>query len=245
MICRTGTQGPDAPLSIRHAQTAPLAVHILRSDPCGRLVSLYHVKPTTDSPLQLLSLTLSLDFLVALVFLCWFFFVLAMLPANLLLPSLISASSAAALSPLLGSWQARPHIPYIDEPDDTMSVFHVSTHQEISSYKETYYFDQLIDHNNPKLGTFKQRYWHNYEFYEPGTYSETQLGRPRADIGNSGGTIVLGTPGEVNAEGTPFSLHSQRARKMTNGYFRLHRLSHKLNDKWHHRSSYRWSDHYH
>jgi hypothetical protein len=31
-----------------------------------------------------------------------------------------------------------------------------------------YYFDQLIDHDNPGLGTFKQRYWMDWEFYEPG-----------------------------------------------------------------------------
>ncbi|KAG7443164.1 uncharacterized protein BT62DRAFT_935498 [Guyanagaster necrorhizus] len=49
-------------------------------------------------------------------------------------------------------------------------------------YNTTYYFDQLIDHNNPSLGTFQQRYWHTYEFYEPG------------------GPIILMTPGEVNAE---------------------------------------------
>ncbi|KAG1811668.1 peptidase S28 [Suillus variegatus] len=41
-----------------------------------------------------------------------------------------------------------------------------------------YYFDQLIDHNNPDLGTFQQRYWMNWEFYEPG------------------GPIILITPGE-------------------------------------------------
>ena len=35
-------------------------------------------------------------------------------------------------------------------------------------YNTTYYFDQLIDHANPSLGTFKQRYWHTYEFYEKG-----------------------------------------------------------------------------
>ncbi|KAH9943103.1 uncharacterized protein BXZ73DRAFT_97158 [Epithele typhae] len=33
-------------------------------------------------------------------------------------------------------------------------------------YNTTYYFDQLIDHNNPSLGTFQQRYWHTYELYE-------------------------------------------------------------------------------
>lgn len=36
-------------------------------------------------------------------------------------------------------------------------------------YNTTYYFDQLIDHDNPSLGTFKQRYWHTYEFYELGS----------------------------------------------------------------------------
>ncbi len=97
-----------------------------------------------------------------------FSFKLVMLPANLLFTSLLLASSVAALSPLLDSWHARPHVPYVDEPDDSVSVFHVSTNEQISSYKETYYFDQLIDHNNHKLGTFKQRYWHSYEFYEPG-----------------------------------------------------------------------------
>ncbi|KAI1784395.1 serine carboxypeptidase S28-domain-containing protein [Ganoderma leucocontextum] len=42
---------------------------------------------------------------------------------------------------------------------------------------------QLIDHTNPSLGTFKQRYYHTYEFYEPG------------------GPIILLTPGEVDASG--------------------------------------------
>ena len=47
----------------------------------------------------------------------------------------------------------------------------------------TYYFDQLIDHNNPSKGTFKQRYWASWADYEPG------------------GPIVLFTPGEENADG--------------------------------------------
>ena len=34
-----------------------------------------------------------------------------------------------------------------------------------------YLFDQLIDHNNPGLGTFQQRFWTTWEFYEPGTSS--------------------------------------------------------------------------
>lgn len=50
-------------------------------------------------------------------------------------------------------------------------------------YNTLYEFDQLIDHKNPSLGTFKQRFWHTYEFYEPG------------------GPIILSTPGETNAGG--------------------------------------------
>ncbi|KAF5387993.1 hypothetical protein D9615_000647 [Tricholomella constricta] len=49
---------------------------------------------------------------------------------------------------------------------------------ELPPYDTTYYFDQLIDHNNPSSGTFKQRFWHTYEYYEPG------------------GPIILSTPGE-------------------------------------------------
>ncbi|KAG1812340.1 hypothetical protein DFJ58DRAFT_640333, partial [Suillus subalutaceus] len=30
------------------------------------------------------------------------------------------------------------------------------------------HFEQLIDHNDAGLGTFQQRYWMNWEFYEPG-----------------------------------------------------------------------------
>ncbi|KAI5118441.1 hypothetical protein M0805_000575 [Coniferiporia weirii] len=52
---------------------------------------------------------------------------------------------------------------------------------QLPPYNTTYYFDQLIDHTDPSLGTFQQRYWHTYEFYEPG------------------GPIILMTPGEANA----------------------------------------------
>ncbi|KAA1473355.1 peptidase S28 [Dentipellis sp. KUC8613] len=46
----------------------------------------------------------------------------------------------------------------------------------------TYYFDQLVDHTNAHLGTFKQRFWMDWEYYEPG------------------GPILMFTPGENNAE---------------------------------------------
>ena len=53
---------------------------------------------------------------------------------------------------------------------------------ELPPLNTTYLFDQLIDHNNPSLGTFKQRFWHTAQYYE------------------TGGPIVLFTPGEANAE---------------------------------------------
>ncbi|EKM56517.1 uncharacterized protein PHACADRAFT_183166 [Phanerochaete carnosa HHB-10118-sp] len=47
-------------------------------------------------------------------------------------------------------------------------VYHVSTGTVLPPLNTTYYFDQLIDHTNPSLGTFKQRYWHTWEWYEEG-----------------------------------------------------------------------------
>ncbi|KAF5392923.1 hypothetical protein D9757_001233 [Collybiopsis confluens] len=51
---------------------------------------------------------------------------------------------------------------------------------QLPPYNTTFFFDQLIDHTDPSLGTFKQRYWHTYEWYETGP-------------------IILMTPGEANA----------------------------------------------
>lgn len=38
----------------------------------------------------------------------------------------------------------------------------------LPSYDTIYYFDQLIDHQNPDLGTFQQRYYHTWESYQQG-----------------------------------------------------------------------------
>ncbi|PBK68054.1 hypothetical protein ARMSODRAFT_976325 [Armillaria solidipes] len=40
--------------------------------------------------------------------------------------------------------------------------------RESADVAPVYYFDQLIDHDDPSKGTFKQRYWHNAEFYKEG-----------------------------------------------------------------------------
>ncbi|KAI0650408.1 peptidase S28 [Trametes meyenii] len=73
----------------------------------------------------------------------------------------------------------RPSVPAVPAPEGGPVVSRNGT--QLPPYNTTYYFDQLIDHTNPSLGTFKQRYWHTYEFYE------------------KGGPIVLNTPGEANA----------------------------------------------
>ncbi|CAL1700044.1 unnamed protein product [Somion occarium] len=77
----------------------------------------------------------------------------------------------------------RPSVPPVPAPEEGPVTSRNGT--EIPPYNTTYYFDQLIDHNNPSLGTFKQRFWHTWEFYEPG------------------GPIILMTPGEANAQ--PYS----------------------------------------
>ncbi|KAG8840366.1 hypothetical protein FRB91_006171 [Serendipita sp. 411] len=48
---------------------------------------------------------------------------------------------------------------------------------ELPPYSTIYYFDQLIDHKKPELGTFKQRYMFTWEYYQ------------------KGGPIILSTPG--------------------------------------------------
>jgi len=45
-------------------------------------------------------------------------------------------------------------------------------------------FDQQLDHTNPKLGTFKQRYWYSTEFWK-----------------GPGSPIIVTTPGEQSASG--------------------------------------------
>ncbi|KAG2127940.1 serine carboxypeptidase S28-domain-containing protein [Suillus bovinus] len=44
--------------------------------------------------------------------------------------------------------------------------FTSSNDATLPNISTVYYFDELIDHNNPGLGTFKQRYWMDVEFYE-------------------------------------------------------------------------------
>ena len=52
---------------------------------------------------------------------------------------------------------------------------HKYTGAVLPALDTTYYFDQLIDHNNASLGTFKQRYWFSYSYYEPGEWHSFTL----------------------------------------------------------------------
>ncbi|KAJ6515446.1 serine carboxypeptidase S28-domain-containing protein [Mycena sanguinolenta] len=98
---------------------------------------------------------------------------------------------ATSLSLVSAFSDGRPHANFMRKP--TIPIVPVEQTGPVTSrngtmlppYNTTYTFQQLIDHNNPSLGTFTQRYWHTYEFYE------------------NGGPIILFTPGEANAQ--PYS----------------------------------------
>lgn len=60
----------------------------------------------------------------------------------------------------------RPSVPQVTA--DNVPLTDV-TGAALPPLNTTYFFDQLIDHTNPSLGTFKQRFWHTWEWYEPGT----------------------------------------------------------------------------
>jgi hypothetical protein len=67
-------------------------------------------------------------------------------------------------------------------------------------------FQQLIDHKDPSLGTFAQRFWWNTTYWAgPGSpvgrlKSQSQRGIPRR-LTNSCDKVLLITPGEVAADG--------------------------------------------
>ncbi|KAH8118760.1 serine carboxypeptidase S28-domain-containing protein [Phellopilus nigrolimitatus] len=103
---------------------------------------------------------------------------------RLALALLVTAASAQALkrdgkSRARGPASPRFAMHHVEFDDSAMVARSNGT--ALPPYDTVYYFDQLIDHNNPGLGTFQQRYWHTHQWYEPG------------------GPIVLFLPGEDNA----------------------------------------------
>ncbi|TBU33004.1 peptidase S28, partial [Dichomitus squalens] len=106
------------------------------------------------------------------------------LAASALAVFVLGAHALTSNGRIHANFPPRPSVPKVSAPTVEEAGPVTSRNGTVlPPYNTTYYFDQLIDHNNPSLGTFKQRYWHTYEFYE------------------SGGPIVLFTPGESNADG--------------------------------------------
>ncbi|KAK4033369.1 serine carboxypeptidase S28-domain-containing protein [Parachaetomium inaequale] len=70
----------------------------------------------------------------------------------------------------------------IGPDDDTVSA--ADLHKRAETVNGWGTFDQLIDHANPSLGTFKQRYWYGTEFWK-----------------GPGSPVYLVTPGEQSGEG--------------------------------------------
>ncbi|KAG5926782.1 hypothetical protein E4U42_002950 [Claviceps africana] len=73
--------------------------------------------------------------------------------------------------------------PYTEDVEFHNDLVSIKSHKKNPNIKSAT-FQQLIDHNNPSLGAFTQRYWYNAEFYA-----------------GPGSPIVLNAPGENAADG--------------------------------------------
>lgn len=90
--------------------------------------------------------------------------------------SAVAVASASRTSPLPRQRIPRPQVPKTVPVSPTTTVPNITT--------TTLFFDQLLDHNNPSAGTFKQRFFFSEGFY-------TGPGAP----------IVISNPGEQSADG--------------------------------------------
>ncbi|POR33927.1 Thymus-specific serine protease [Tolypocladium paradoxum] len=99
---------------------------------------------------------------------------------------LLVGSAAASLSLPLGlGIPDRPPPPDDGDDDFVVDILSgVARRAEAPISATAGYFQQLIDHKNPSLGTFTQRYWWNADHYA-----------------GPGSPIVLNAPGESNADG--------------------------------------------
>jgi len=91
------------------------------------------------------------------------------LATTLTLFSLISSCSGRLPDGRLnGNIPHQPNIPVARLGDRIRLPVVSMDGTELPPYNTIYYFDQLIDHTNPSLGTFKQRYYHTSEYHKPG-----------------------------------------------------------------------------
>jgi len=91
-------------------------------------------------------------------------FRVAILLVSALLVDIVSAGGRSH-----GSMLKPPGIPFI-RVEGLQAPIVSRNGTMLPPYNKTYLFDQLIDHNDPSRGTFKQRFWHTYEFYESGVW---------------------------------------------------------------------------
>jgi hypothetical protein len=119
----------------------------------------------------------------------------------LILAFLVSTSIVSALPDGRnhGNQMPKPVIPNIRVSGEPVTDRNGT---QLPPLNTTYYFDQLIDHKNPGLGTFKQRYWHTWEWWQHGmTRLHCILSTNSLMLGFVGGPIIIMTPGEGNAQG--------------------------------------------
>ncbi|AEO59356.1 hypothetical protein MYCTH_2307580 [Thermothelomyces thermophilus ATCC 42464] len=95
--------------------------------------------------------------------------------------SITALAAGLAFAPLAAAF-GRGLIMDIGPDDDTVSETELQKRAETVNGWGT--FDQLIDHANPSLGTFKQRYWYGTEYWK-----------------GPGSPIYLVSPGEQSGEG--------------------------------------------
>ncbi|EIW78770.1 peptidase S28 [Coniophora puteana RWD-64-598 SS2] len=92
------------------------------------------------------------------------------------LPILASGAHALIESVAMRGVPLMPKVPLKN------SAVH-SPNGDVFDLSTVYYFDQQVDHNDASKGTFQQRYWTSNQYYQ------------------TGGPVVLMTPGEANADG--------------------------------------------
>lgn len=93
--------------------------------------------------------------------------------ASVVLPLVSLAAAVLPDARLHAPTFQRPSVPVV-AADDVVPVS-AATGAALPPLNTTYTFDQLIDHNNPSLGTFKQRFWTTWEFYETGKRSCSRI----------------------------------------------------------------------
>lgn len=138
------------------------------------------------------------------------------LPLGLLSSLTAPVSARLRDGRLHGNMMRTAAVPVVSAPSPDIPV--VSRNGTVlPPYTTVYEFDQLIDHNNPSRGTFKQRFWHTWEFYLSGTLRLLMVFRVACALSVhatrrvlselirvffiEGGPIILMTPGETSADG--------------------------------------------